>query len=507
MCNFAPCHPSVVIVKAVIIGSGIAGIACSIRLAALQGWQVAVYEANSTPGGKLATFTQDGFRFDQGGMLFSMPSLVDELFVLAGKHPRQYFQYNSLPIACRYFYDDKTVLNAYTNPKQFGEEVCKKLNVEAGVVESYLARSADLFERTKKVFLEQSLQRWSTYFSRDSLSLLAHSFQMPLIGSFHRTNRLQLEHPKLTQLFDRFATYLGSSPYKASGMLQAIPHLEHNIGTFFPEGGMYTIVQSLVKLSQELGVQYHFNAFVEEILLGRQRVKGIRTGTETIQADIVVSNMDVAAMYRLLLPHSKAPAGTMKQERSSSAIVFYWGVEGTFEELALHNIFFSKDYPKEFEAIFKEKQVSDDPTVYVGISAKEQPDDAPEGHENWLVMLNVPANQGQDWDKVVARARTQILDKLRRALGKDVGPLIRSERIWDPRSIEAGTFAYQGALYGASANTKLAAFSRHPNFSKSVKGLYFCGGSVHPGGGIPRCLLSAKIVADLVAQRDLGRSL
>ncbi|MEM9416983.1 MAG: 1-hydroxycarotenoid 3,4-desaturase CrtD, partial [Bacteroidota bacterium] len=423
----------------------------------------------------------------------------DELFVLAGKDPRHYFQYKEVPVACRYFYEDKTVLTAYTAPEQLGTEAASKLGVEAKVVTDYLARSKALFEQTKKVFLERSLHQWSTYFSKDTLALLTHIFQLPLIGSLHRTNKLLLEHPKLIQLFDRFATYTGSSPYQASGMLQVIPHLEHNLGTFFPEGGMYTIVQSLVQLGEDLGVRYHFSALVEEIVVANKAVQGIRTSRGKVAADLVVSNMDAMLTYQRLLPHHKAPNRTLKQERSSSALIFYWGIDATFEALSLHNIFFSANYKQEFATIFQEKQIPTDPTIYINVSSKEQPSDAPDGQENWFVMINVPANQGQDWEARIAQARAHILDKLRRLLGKDIEPLIRSERIQDPRGIERDTLAYQGAIYGASSNQRLAAFRRHPNFIRAIKGLYFCGGTVHPGGGIPLCLLSAKITSELIA--------
>ncbi len=487
--------------KAVIIGSGIAGIACSIRLA-LQGWQVAVYEANSTPGGKIATFVQDGFRFDQGPSLFTMPHLVDELFVLAQRNPRNYYQYQRLPVACRYFYEDKTILTAYADVHKLAHEVAEKLGTAPAVVENYLQRSAQLFALTQKTFLERSLHRLSTYLSRDTLKLLTHLFQLPLIGSLHRTNRLQLTHPKLVQLFDRFATYTGANPYQASGMLQVISHLEHNVGAFFPDGGMYTLVQSLVQLSTELGVQYHYGARVDEILVENRRVQGIRLSSATIPADVVVSNMDVANTYQQLLPTLKAPRRVMNQARSSSAIIYYWGIRQSFEQLSLHNIFFSADYQQEFQTIFKHKAVPEDPTVYVNITAKEQPTDAPVGKENWFVMINVPANESQDWDTLIPQARSHILDKLRRMLGKDLAPLIQTERIWDPRGIEKDTHAYQGALYGASTNHQLATFWRHPNFSRAARGLYFCGGTVHPGGGIPPCLHSAKIVAELIELRE-----
>jgi len=156
------------------------------------------------------------------------------------------------------------------------------------------------------------------------------------------------------------------------------------------------------------------------------------------------------------------------------------------------------DYKAEFDHIWQQKNIYDDPTVYVNISSKLKPDDAPRNCENWFVMINVPANIGQDWDKLIADARINIIAKLSKSLGEDVSKLIISESVLDPRSIESRTSSYQGSIYGTSSNSKFAAFLRHANKSSKINNLYFCGGSVHPGGGIPLCLLSAKIVGDWV---------
>lgn len=241
---------------------------------------------------------------------------------------------------------------------------------------------------------------------------------------------------------------------------------------------------------------------VERILLENQTAKGIRVGTETILADLVVSDADIVPTYRRLMPEQAEPVRTLEQTRSSSALIFYWGMDREFEALDVHNIFFSADYQAEFQQIWQEQSLSDDPTVYLYVSSKRNPEDAPKGGENWFTMINVPANQGQDWDRLIQQARKDILQKLSQMLGIDVEPHIVCERILEPRTIESKTSSYQGALYGNSSNNKFAAFLRHPNFSTKVKGLYFCGGSVHPGGGIPLCLLSAKITADLVSQRE-----
>jgi phytoene desaturase len=300
------------------------------------------------------------------------------------------------------------------------------------------------------------------------------------------------------QLLDRFATYNGSDPYQAPGTLNLIPHLEHNIGAFYPKGGIYAIARSLVQLAEELGVTFRYKERVEEILTERNRVTGVRTARGTYAADVVVSNMDIVPTYRRLLPHLKAPEKTLSQPRSSSALIYYWGVENVFPELGLHNIFFSRDYQQEFIHIFRHRDISADLTVYVNITAKLEPEDSPPNTENWFVMVNVPHQAGQDWDRLIDVTRETVIHKLSHMLHRDLRPLIACERVLDPRGIEQNTSSFAGALYGSSSNNRMAAFLRHPNFSGKLKGLYFCGGSVHPGGGIPLCLLSAKIVGDLV---------
>ena len=210
--------------------------------------------------------------------------------------------------------------------------------------------------------------------------------------------------------------------------------------------------------------------------------------------------MDVWFTYHKLLSQytQYQPKKVLEQERSSSALIFYWGIKKQFPELDLHNIFFSSDYRVEFEHIWQKKTIYDDPTVYVNISSKLKSDDAPPGCENWFVMINVPSNKGQDWDQLIADARANILKKLSRILKVDIAELIISEAILEPRSIESRTSSYQGSIYGTSSNSRYAAFLRHANRSSKIKNLYFCGGSVHPGGGIPLCLLSAKIVSEMV---------
>ncbi len=485
--------------KAIIVGAGIGGIATSIRLA-VQGYQVSVFEANEYPGGKLSEIQVDGYRFDAGPSLFTLPDQVEALFRLAGRRTEDYLAYDALPVITHYFWPDGLRLKAYAEPEAFAQEVEAQTGESAQQVHKLLAKSRELNDITSHVFLEKSLHKLSTFLAPETIRSIFQLHKIDAFRSMHQANASYFQDPRLVQLFDRYATYNGSDPYQAPGTLNVIPHLEYHLGAYFPRGGMYQITQGLYRLACDLGVQYHLGQPVDRIWVENGQARGVQVEGETFAADVVVSNADVVPTYRHLLPDQPAPERTLKQPRSSSALIFYWGIERQFPELDLHNILFSADYREEFRYIWEEKSIHPDPTVYVNITSKYNPSDAPPGCENWFTMINVPHDDGQDWDQLIPEAKQNILAKLRDMLGVDIAPLIAAEAILEPRTIQSKTSSYLGALYGSSSNNKFAAFLRHPNFSRKIKNLYFCGGSVHPGGGIPLSLLGARIVSDLVPE-------
>lgn len=495
--------------KVGIIGAGIGGIATAIRLAN-KGYKVDVFEANAYPGGKLSAFQQGEYRFDAGPSLFTMPQFVDELFELSGKNPTDYFKYIRLPEVCRYFWEDSTQLNVSADINIFSSEAEKVLGEPAEKIRKFLKDSALKYEILSGLFLEDSLHKISTWTSKKAFRGYLNLPRLGIFGTMNAANESYFSTPKAVQLFNRYATYNGSDPYQTPATLNIIPHLEYNIGAFFPEEGMYGITQSLVKLAEDLGVKFHYNTRVEEILVEEGKATGIKTQDMrdeiideqtsfiTHHLSLIISNMDVTPTYRKLLPNEKHPDKILNQDKSGSGLIFYWGIKKEFKALGLHNIFFSDDYKAEFEHQFQKKTIYQDPTIYLNITSKYKVDDAPEGCENWFVLINAPANEGQDWDKIIDETRQNVIDKLNRNLGVDITSLIENESILDPRSIEMKTSSAQGALYGNSSNNKFAAFLRHANFSSRIKNLYFVGGSVHPGGGIPLALSSAKIVAEMM---------
>lgn len=489
--------------SAIIIGSGIAGLAAATRLA-IAGFDVKVFERNAVPGGKLTMFEKDGFRFDAGPSLFTQPQNLKELFGDAGETIEEYFNYKPIDIACSYFFENGKSVKAYTNAEAFATELNEQVGEPEQTVIDYLQKSEELYNSIGSIFLNYSLHKKSTWLHKRVLKAFK-SVRFPyLFKSLHSYNASQFSTKEATQIFNRFATYNGSNPYEAPGMLSLIPHLELNEGTYYPKGGMISITNALYKLALNKGVKFNFNSAVQRIINSNGTVHGVVIDNQNVYADLVVSNADVYFTYKNLLNFEHKAKQVLKQERSSSAIIFYWGINKTFANLGLHNIFFSDQYQEEFNHIFKLRKLYNDPTVYINITSKEEADHAPAGKENWFVMVNVPANSGQNWDVLVAEARRNILQKLNRMLGVDVAELIATETVLDPVLIEQNTGSYQGSLYGTSSNSKMAAFLRSPNFSGQLKNLYYCGGSVHPGGGIPLCLKSASITAAII-QNDFKK--
>ena len=506
--------------KVAIIGSGIAGIASAIRLAH-KGFDVSVFEANSYAGGKLSSFEINGYRFDAGPSLFTLPSLVTELFELVGKNPTDFFKYEQLTEVCRYFWEDKTCLTAYAEPQKFAEEVEKITGEPAEKIIQFLKDSAFKYEVLDGLFLQDSLHKLSTWTSKKALKGYLNLPKLGIFGTMNDANEKLFKNSKIVQLFNRYATYNGSDPYQTPATLNIIPHLEYNLGAFFPKKGMVSITDSLVKLAESQGVKFYFETKVEEIVVEDGKIRGIiinntsqnsitkieeKADSNTVARnaisshsrafDYVVSNMDITHTYRKLLPNEKHPNFLLNQPKSSSGVIFYWGIKKKFPELSLHNILFSDNYKEEFKTMFEKKTIFHDPTVYINITSKHKPDDAPKGCENWFVLINAPANEGQNWDEIIAQTKENILKKISRVLGQNIAELIECEEILDPRTIESKTSSAQGALYGNSSNNRFAAFLRHANFSSKIKNLYFVGGSVHPGGGIPLALSSAKIMSD-----------
>ena len=277
------------------------------------------------------------------------------------------------------------------------------------------------------------------------------------------------------------------------------------MGGYYVKGGIYRLVDALLAIAGELGVQVRTAAKVEKICQERKRVSGVQINGKKVEADYVLCGADAVVAYNELIDgHQKRRERLNRLEPSLSGMVFLWGVRAKHPKLAHHNIIFSSDYDAEFKQIFKHQQVPDEPTIYIAVTSKADAEHAPTDGENWFVLLNMPyLTRGQMWVKEAVRMRSVVLATLKR-LGFDIADQIEVEQVYTPEDFSELYASNQGSLYGISSNSKTTAFKRIPNRSRVLDGLYFAGGSVHPGGGIPLVLLSGKMAATLIAA-DQGK--
>jgi phytoene desaturase len=496
--------------RVLVVGAGLGGLSAAARLAS-RGYSVDVYEKNSLPGGKAASRKLGPYRFDTGPSLFTMPNVFEDFFRSLGLVMKDHLSPIPLSPITTYYLSDGTRLSSYSDILRFGREIEEKTADSAAALEGFLGNGKRIYDRGAELFLYTSLQEKLFRFGGVPLKTFLGLGDIDPFRSLHRANSSFFTDTRLVQLFDRYATYNGSSPFRAPATLGIIPYVEHSLGGFAVEGGIISVPRALERAGRLRGARFHYDEPAERILVEKgpgvsrpRRVCGLKTAGGEIPADIVVCNADVGPLYRDLLgaPEAKQARRYDRLEPSTSGLVFLWGISRSFPELTVNNIFFSKDYKTEFDELFRQRTCPSAPTVYVNITSKATPADAPPGCENWFVLVNAPASRGQDWAAEVRKTRRAALDLLRSRLGIDIEPHIEAEEIITPPDIEAETGSRYGSLYGISSNTPLAAFLRHPNRAPGYGGLYVCGGSVHPGGGMPLAVLSGKIAAELVEKYE-----
>ena len=478
-----------------IIGSGIGGLSAAVRLVK-KGYSVNVFERNNTYGGKLGSLKLNKFSFDTGPSLLTMPHLIDELFIMHNEDPRDYFSYKKKDVHCKYFWDDGTNFTAYSDKDKYIKEANIKFSVKKNSLHKYFLKSKKKYDLIHKLFLYKPINKLSTFLNLDAIKALINIKLFQLFSSLHNVNKKEISNKYMVQVLNRYATYNGSSPYLTSGIMTIIQHLENHFGTHICNGGMREISNSLYNLCCKIGINFHFNKSVDSIVVENRIAKGIVVNNKFLEFDRVISNVDINLTYNKLLNNKIYSPN--KENMSSSAIIFFWGINKEFKELDLHNILFTNNYKEEFRNIFEMNDLYHDPTIYINITSKEIKNVSPKGCENWFVMINCPKDNGQNWNKLKNNLREDIIRKINKNFNVNIKDHIVEEKVFTPKEISINTNSYLGSLYGESSNGILAPIKRHQNFSRKIKNLYFCGGTVHPGGGIPLCIMSSKIVSDLI---------
>jgi phytoene desaturase len=486
----------------VVVGAGLGGLAAAVRLSK-YGLKVTVFEKNATPGGKMNESRLGNFRFDTGPSLLTMPFVIDDLFSFISKKRNEYLQFVPIDPICRYFFSDNTIFDAFSDREKMHAELHKLAPQEIAAYDKFLDYTQELYKFAAEIFLFTPIHELKKIIKFRFLPSLFKLHRLDPLRTVHQRLNSTFNETKLIQVFDRYTTYNGSDPFQAPATLNIIAHVEYNMGSYYIRGGMYQLVRVMEKLCQELNIEIHYKSPVQQIVYGNKRITGINVNGTTIPADYIVCNADVIHTFNhLITGFTKRKAQLNRLEPSLSGLVFLWSVKGIHEQLGHHNIFFSNDYHKEFKQLFQELRPPDDPTVYVCISSRRDAQQAPENSENWFVLINMPyLSAGQDWQAHVKQQRAVTLARLKRhdifLQGK-----IEAEQVFTPENFLSLYGANRGSIYGISSNHRMSAFLRPANRSRELQGLYFVGGSTHPGGGIPLVLLSGKMVSDLIAEQE-----
>jgi phytoene desaturase len=478
--------------KAIVIGAGIGGLAAA-SLLTVRGYRVEVFEKNGTPGGKMQQVSDGPYRFDTGPSLFTMPFILERLFDECGRNMGDYLKISEPNPLCRYFFKDGTQFDSYSNREDALKEVKRIAPEDENSYSEFLERAEDIYRKTSDAFIFNPLFELRDLKSLnliDFLDIDAFSTVSAVVDDYFQS-------PYLRQFFKRFTTYNGSSPYQAPATLNVIPHVELNQGGYYVSGGLYRIAESLEKLARELGVHFHYNSSVRRILTDSGGAAGIQTSDNSeYAADVVVANSDATDTLLHLLPTDSISALKRRQqakiEPSCSGFVLLLGCRRSWTQLKHHNIFFSENYRREFEQIFKEKQMPDDPTIYIANTSHTNPEHAPSGGSNLFILVNAPyLHHTQKWDKITPEYSGFLIRELEERGLTGLRDSVEFSETINPNDFLERYRSNRGSIYGTASNSRFSAFLRPRNKVRGIDRLYMVGGSTHPGGGIPLVIQSA----------------
>ncbi len=485
-----------------IIGGGLGGLSAAISLAQKR-YKVSLYEKNDHLGGKVNRLEQDGFGFDLGPSILTMPKVFETLFTNSGKKMKDYVPTIKLDHQWRSFFPDGNVIDLYEDLKDMREQNPSLSDKDIKQYEDLLAYSKKLYDTTENSYFKGVDDKKDIMEYQGLISTLKG---FDLFSTIYQGIDRRISNDQLKDMLSYFIKYVGSSPYDAPAVLNMMIYMQHDQGVWYVPGGLGNLAKGLVQLAEEVGVTFHTGQQITALHYEDGKIIGaaLEDGTD-LQADYYVSNMEVIPTYEKLIGGNKDYVEKIKKkfEPASSGLIMHLGVKKSYPQLAHHNFFFAEDMKKQMNKIFQRHELPDDPVIYLVNVNKTDPNQAPPGHENLKVLPHIPYIQDEPFTaEDYERFAEQTLIKLERMGLQDLRQNIVTKDIWTPEDIERAYGSDRGAIYGTLSDRKKNKGFKHPKQSSHYNNLYFVGGTVNPGGGMPMVTLSGQHVADKIVKRD-----
>ncbi|TYS50941.1 phytoene desaturase family protein [Bacillus infantis] len=487
-----------------VIGGGLGGLSAAISLAQ-AGYDVSLYEKNDHIGGKLNRLDQDGFGFDLGPSILTMPQIFEKLFAASGKSMKDYVPIEKLDHQWRSFFPDGNVIDLYEDLKEMQEKNASLSEKDMQEYQNLLDYSKRIYDLTDKTYFQHGVDTTREIMKHTGLFTALRNFD--LFSTVHGAIDKRISNEQFRDMLSYFIKYVGSSPYDAPAVLNMMIYMQHDQGVWYVPGGLHNLAGGLVKLAEEVGVKFHLGRQIAKLEKSNGEITGavLEDGT-MLTADYFVSNMEVIPVYERLLEEDSSYVKKLKKkfEPASSGLVMHLGVKKSYPQLRHHNFFFAENMKQQMQSIFHKHELPEDPVIYLVNVNKTDPSQAPEGHENIKVLPHIPYIRDQkpftqqDYEQFAEK----VLIKLERMGLHDLRENIVTKDVWTPEDIRRMYGSDRGAIYGTVSDRKKNKGFKHPKQSERYNNLYFVGGTVNPGGGMPMVTLSGQLVGKKIVQRD-----
>ena len=489
----------------VIIGAGIGGITTAVYLAK-KGFDVSVFEKNQVPGGRCGQLIRDGHRFDLGATMLMMPDIYRKIFESLGIPLFENQEIKPLEDLYKIYFDNNDTLAFSTDKEKMKIQLEKIERGSFAKSQKYVTTGYEIYQTGINKLIGRNFDNLFQFVNFRNIGML---IKLKTYISNYGYVKKFFNDPHLRMAYTFQNIYVGQSPFDSPALFSMVPAAELTDGSFFPKGGMYTIVEKLLSEANSAGVRFHYNKPVNKIKVSGKKAEGIilEDGSE-IKADIIVANADLPYVYRSLLPDRAKSNRLDNMKYSCSAICFHWGLDKVYPQLGHHSVFLSDGFREGLNRIFKDKSISENPSFYVHAPVRTDPTAAPDNQDTLSFVVgagHVDKLKRQDWDVLKKNTRMAIIKKLNQFGLDDIEDHIKFEICHTPENWEDACNISRGAVFGSLAHNLLQmGYFRPHNQHNRYKNLYFVGGSTHPGNGIPNVLISARLTSERILNNQIN---